>query len=363
MRTVLSVLTLGLVLGSTSVTAQSRSATVTGVVVDSAGRPIRGAVIRLTSGGTPAADSLWEMLGRTDNAGAFSLSDVTPGPIMLGVHLAGYRSLTAAASVAPAVSVALRVTLQALDSMERMTPADSAILAVADAADRAASDANRRFRDLRTVRGIVFDSLGDVVANADISLLGTDLTARTDTAGGFEIPGASPGAYVVRARRLGFTPAFGKVAINDSAPSARLELWMKPMGQRLAKVTVRATRWSTAALAEFERRRRLYTGVFIRQEELERAAGGRVSSLFYGRNGFTVVGSGANAGSILGRKGCQSEVILNGIMIREATVDALVSPSDVIAIEAYNSAINVPVDLLGRGVREGTCGIIAVWTR
>ncbi len=363
MRTVLSVLTLGLVLSSASVAAQSRSATVTGVVLDTAGRPIPGALIRLTSGRATSGDSSWAMLGRTDSAGAFSLVDVTPGPIMLGVHLAGYRSLTAAASVAPAVSVSLRVTLQPLDGAERLAEADSAILAAADAAEREAAHSIRALRDARTVRGIVFDSLGDVVADADIALLGTDLTARTDTAGGFDITDASPGAYVVRARRLGFTPAFGKVSVTDSAPPARLELWMKPMGQRLAKVTVRATRWSTAALAEFERRRRLYNGVFIRQEELERAAGGRVSSLFYGRNGFTVVGTGANAGSIRGRKGCQSEVLLNGIMIREATVDDLVSPSDVIAIEAYNSAINVPVDLLGRGVREGTCGIIAVWTR
>lgn len=348
--------------GVSTAGAQGRTAALTGVVVDTTGRPIRDAVVRVTTGGATALDSPAGPVQQTDSIGRFALSGIAPGPIIISVRRDGFRAITVEARVEAAVSVALRITLQLVEPGNTALPG-SEVVADADTASPQIDDSLRTVRAAHTVSGIVLDSLGDVVPNVDVTLLGTELIARTDTAGGFVISEVGSGTYVIRARRLGFTPAFGKVVVTDSAAPPRLELWMKPLGQRLAKVTVRASGWSTAALNDFQRRRRLYTGVFLDQTELERVKGGRVSSLFYGRNGFTVVGSGANAGSVRGRSGCQAEVVVNRVLIRDATVDQLVSPSDVIAIEAYSSAINTPSELLGRGVREGVCGMIVVWTR
>jgi Ca-activated chloride channel family protein len=70
--------------------------TLTGVVLDAAGRPLAGAVVRLT-GPTPR-------VAESDARGAFTFADLLPGTYQIRAELTGFTPATATAAVQPGVT-------------------------------------------------------------------------------------------------------------------------------------------------------------------------------------------------------------------------------------------------------------------
>jgi hypothetical protein len=329
-RRVLAQVTAGVLLCAAPLMAQrapaaaTAAATVTGVVVDSSGRPVRDAVVVIRAA-TVAIDSAGEANSRTDSLGRFRLGTIAPGAVVLMVHHAAFESIQADASVAAAVTVSLRIALNPVDS--------AALMARASITQQ----------DLRAsgpspmIDGTVLAPDGTPIEGADVTAVRGGHVVRTDARGRWTLPREPGTSTLVRVRRIAWQAAFR--AVPDSVNTLDVEL--QPLGQQLAKVTVRANGWSAQALREMDRRHWLYSGTLIGPDEIARRNAGLVSQLMYGRLGIYV-----RSGIVQGRNGCPLGLIINGSFVYGTEIDAMISPTEIVAIEAFPSSGSTPFEFL-----------------
>ncbi|MCU0618988.1 MAG: carboxypeptidase-like regulatory domain-containing protein [Gemmatimonadaceae bacterium] len=315
--------------------APAAPATVAGVVVDSTGAPIIGVRIAAHAGavgadedslrGAPASEAV------SAGDGTFRLVGVPIGDATLVFAHPDFRTLRAEVQVANGVTISVRITLLAREPI-------------------AAPPIT-----LPGVRGIVTDTSGAPLAGAEVAILGADVAVRTDSAGRFILTDDRPFRAMLRVRRIGYSAAFRDVATGDHDLGTVV---LQPAGQRLATVEVRA-RWGTRALEDFQRRRLLHGGVHITSDEIERRGVSRVSELFFGRAGISVDRDRANNGVLLGRRQCRLRVLLNGFPVpgSDVTIDEIINPTEIVAIEAYPAAINTPSEFVDP---RSSCGSVVV---
>src|SRR5688500_20358704 len=75
-----------------------------------------------------------------------------------------------------------------------------------------------RAQALGSIDGVVYDSARVRLAGVEIVVDDTPLRAATNEKGEFRITGVPLGTAVVRARRLGFTPAQARVEASEDGP-------------------------------------------------------------------------------------------------------------------------------------------------
>ena len=317
----------------TSLSAQSRPAGLNGSVVDSLGHPIAGASVRLVhQSPSGVADTVPIARTTSDTLGLFRLEGISPGPVVLTVEHPRYRRIAAEAALAEGVVVTVRITLFNLEVPIAATPVVAGL------------------------RGVVTDTTGAPVADAEVTALEPDVTVRTDTLGRFNLPMRADQSAILRVRRLGYrATSLQPLPMRDK----ELQILLHPLGQQLARVVVRST-WGNAQLEELLRRQKRWGGTHILRDEIERRNPSRVSDLLQGRAGMRVRRDAYGNGVVLGRLDCQMAILVNGVPVRGLSIDDVISANDVAAIEAYNGA-STPTELLalaGKG-----CGALAVWTR
>ncbi len=318
--------------------AQERPSSLVGVVVDPEGTAIAGASIRVVRPATDGADETpLASDAATDSTGRFVVTGLLPGPVRLTVAHPQHERLLTDAALASGVTVSLRITLRWRDPLTDV-------------------EATRK-----TLRGVVRDSSGSPVRDVEVSIPGTELSIRTDSLGRFVLPVSSDTPLWLRARRLGYAAAFVRPAEDDSTST---QIILRPLGQELERVTVVATRMSRT-MADMDQRKMLYGGVHVRREEIERLNPVQTSQLLVGRNAaIRVVRGRGSEGTPVGRSECPLAILLNGVYFPKMSIDLLVSPREIAAIEAYPSRASTPSDFIARlpaGVEE--CGVLAVWTR
>ncbi|MCU0627357.1 MAG: carboxypeptidase regulatory-like domain-containing protein [Gemmatimonadaceae bacterium] len=343
--------------------AQAAPSTVTGVVVDTVGRPIRDAAVQLRTtpgaGTAPSgANSATMRDARTDSAGAFRIPGIAPGPVLLTVAHAGHRAIEAEADVAAGVTIALRITLQPVDS------AELAAIAAANAAPTVDDTSGAATGSSAPLRGRVLDGDGRPLADAEVTLLGSDESVRTDADGAYTLRSRPAGTPILRVRRVGFTAAFRQLAPDATTVEP---ITLGAAAQQLATVKVRAN-WSNQALADFTRRKQFWGGEHVTADEIARRNPLRVTDVLIGRGLVSVRRTAIGDSYVTGRTGCLMSVSVNGVLygqLRGITVDQLVNPADVAAIEAYPSRAQVPTELnhLLDARDESGCGLVAVWTK
>ena len=76
-----------------------------------------------------------------------------------------------------------------------------------------------------TVAGLVTDSSGSPIVQADVVLRPTRQRARTDSLGTFSISGVANGSYSVSARKIGYAPDLYDVKIS-SGGTVRVKLML-----------------------------------------------------------------------------------------------------------------------------------------
>ena len=319
------------------VLAQEPRSSLIGIVVDPEGDAIAGARIRVVRPPTDGADETPLASDvMTDSGGRFEVTGLSPGPVRFTVAHPQHERLLTDAELAAGVTVSLRITLRWRDSLPGVQTAP------------------------RTMRGVVRDSSGAPVPDVEVSVVGTELSFRTDSLGRFVLPVSRATPLWLRARRLGYSAAFVRPAEDDSTTT---QIILRPLGQELERVTVVATRMSRT-MADMDQRKTLYGGVHVRREEIERLNPVQTSQLLLGRHAAITVRRGRGSeGTPVGRRGCPMAILLNGVHF-PIGIDMLVSPREIAAIEAYPSRASTPsefIALLPAGAEE--CGVLAVWTR
>ena len=230
----------------------------------------------------------------------------------------------------------------------------------------------------QVIRGTVIDNttfLG--VAGAAVTALDSAgkpvASALTDSAGAFVLRVPAPGSFRLRSSALGYRgPRMATVGV-DRGGVARVELRLAPDPIAMDSITVMAQhRVPWLARAGFYRRQADGWGSFLDETAIEAKAAMHFTELLHGMVGVQVARTGGEAGvrrgaTFLG-KSCRPTVVLDGYVLRTGgssnrgalSLDQLLDPANLAAVEVYRSAAGVPVQYAGY---MGACGAIIAWSK
>jgi hypothetical protein len=186
----------------------------------------------------------------------------------------------------------------------------------------------------------------------------------TDTAGTFFLALSGPGLYTVSAMRIGYLRHQGDtVRVGDAeAVAVRMELDRNVIPLRPVVVTERLNRLPDG----FEQRRAAGFGRFLTRTDIENRRGSNTTDLLRGMPGLslTPVRRGRGSGSVIRMRGpgglCSPAVWIDGMQLSDGgqSVDHVLSPGVLEAVEVYNSTSNAPIQY-----RTGNCGVVLFWTK
>lgn len=336
----------------------SPKATIAGVVLDSLGKPVGKATVRVASGSPSTA---------TDAEGRFRLEGVPAGEARVEVTGDGYRPLGFEFAIAPNVTVSLKLTL--LPGLS----APPAAAVVAEPAPPSAVAAGPPDTAVAApgksgISGRVVDTAGKAVFGATIQAISTLQSTASDSSGRFRIQGLTPGLVFIRVRKIGYMSEYFPLQ-TESGRVATLTVKLRPASgaPSLARVEVRADARQEARMAGFYERMRKANGIFVEREELIRRNVSQITEVLRGRNGVNIIRDSNGQPIVFGRNltgagYCAMGVILDGVFVNTTglPVDQLVNTQDVRAIEVYKSGPSVPSEFQRR---ETDCGAVVIWTR
>jgi hypothetical protein len=229
------------------------------------------------------------------------------------------------------------------------------------------------------LRGTLTDSdIKKPIRNAQIAVVGTELTALTDAAGSFLLRGIPAGTRTIEVRSIGYFPVsfttdFATNAIHDTTLS------ISRRAQNLERVTVKAKEGSMSLMLQegFDTRRAQGLGKFVTQKDVERhpassltdvLAGAGNLRIEYGKDGFPMP---YLRGGISGK--CIPNYFLDNMHIEVTSASPapgkkpftdlsdFVKPEYIKGIEVYSNSGTIPAQF---DLSSSTgCGSIVIWTR
>lgn len=231
-----------------------------------------------------------------------------------------------------------------------------------------------------TVAGVVTDTAGRLLPGAEVRL-GTSTTIADEEAR-FVVAGLTPGSIDLHVRSIGYQPVARTLEVE---PGLRVDVAIRltPSAVELGTVVVEGVRMSTRLLhMGFYHRQKVGSGRFFDREALERH-GGTLSGLLQEVPAVRVMRDPQGRGHLLGRSAtrtCRMSVYLDGLLIRwaaETGIDHVVARQDILGLEVYPSAVQVPAQLsvpqaAGPGMSGpagigsaglADCGAVVIWTK
>ena len=180
--------------------------------------------------------------------------------------------------------------------------------------------------------------------------------------GRLRLAGLPTGRATVAVRRIGFRPVSQEITLPVTGP---VEVTIEEVPRQLAEVVVRAARRGpyTGRMGDFQRRRDLGFGHFLTAEEIDRRRPMYTSDVLRMIPGLWV--QSAAGRSVIRIRGatCAPFVWLDGAPASAGYLDVdMFPPNSLAGIEVYSGVATVPVELRGTS-GEGSCGVIALWSR
>jgi hypothetical protein len=209
-------------------------ATLAGIVRDSAGSPLADVEVILRDAGRAT---------RTNQRGEFFL-EATPQSYGVWFRRLGYRSVEYTWRAEAGARVEITVALTAIPRQ-----LDPVVV-------RAEED--RRANAHASLLGLVLDSSGTPIPEAEVQLVGADIAGTTRANGGFLFKPLGVGTYVVRVRKLGYAPSTVTLQLvpNDDR---EIVVYLRPLAHDLDPFVVTERSGygrDQSAWEEFEHRKR-----------------------------------------------------------------------------------------------------------
>ena len=205
------------------------------------------------------------------------------------------------------------------------------------------------------LHGTVLDPSGNPVAGAQVRVLGTVASVRSDSRGAYEFSGLPAGTQELEVRQFGFGVARGPVDLRNEQRT-RLDVHLAKVTS-LEAMNVVATRTST--YPEFEQRRReAIGGRFLDEAQLRKLNLNTVTDYVNVLPGFRAVHERWGGTRFLSIRDpdCQPVVLVNDLPI--ASLTDLPTPTMLGALEVYSSAASgAPPS------HRSACGTIVFWTK
>jgi hypothetical protein len=220
----------------------------------------------------------------------------------------------------------------------------------------AAAEPRRVFAGTASVSGTVVGETGRPMPGAQLRVLETAATTRTDSSGHFTMSGLPAGTQILEAKRVGYRIVQQPVQLAAGRDVPVTVQLRRIVSLDSVLVVARRSRYR-----EFERNRRSGFGRFMTEDDIEKRHAFETTDLLRTVSGFRVSGTGTDAkvyssrGRIsLSGQGCETNVVIDGMQHQDIN---WVQPSDIGAIEAYAGPAGAPL------FYDSTCGVIVIWTK
>jgi hypothetical protein len=214
-----------------------------------------------------------------------------------------------------------------------------------------------------TLRGVVADSTGAPIVNADVGIVSLHKLTHTDERGRFSFEKIPVGAVDVSIRRLGYTPQTIHATVSNTLEfSFNVTLVAQPA--MLDPLDVSAKR-RYVAIEGFHQRRVQGIGSYVTRDEIMSRNANQLSDVLRMTSGVQIVRTRSGAGlrfssATGGRRDCPPTMWIDGQRAPGIEIDEL-PINDIEGIELYRGASTTPPQFwYGAGP---SCGTVVVWTR
>lgn len=218
-----------------------------------------------------------------------------------------------------------------------------------------------------SVVGTVRATGGAPVAGAEVQV-GPQFRTTTDSAGAFELHGLPVGVVDIEVRHLGFAPLITEWELGPDTMTLNLQMRENPT--QLPAVQVKSDREPyQSRLDGFYRRMKQGNGHYLTRSELDRYPGRTLTEMLARFPGVTRYQlPGAGEGIHIAGQSCVPLVVIDGFPATSGTLANrgfdldMFDPVGVEGVEIYRSGLTAPPELMG-AYGQGSCGMIAVWSR
>lgn len=215
------------------------------------------------------------------------------------------------------------------------------------------------------LRGVVVDSSGRPVQDADVGILMRHLLTRSDGDGKFLLRRIPAGDLELSVRRLGYQPRLVNIRITGhGTDSIRIVLASRPQLLVGVEVTEREQR-AWLDIEGFYRRRIRGIGQYVTRDEFR--SSGTVTDMLRSVPGLQIVQRrGSRRGvrfqsTSLAGGDCMPMIWLDGQKAPRMEVDDI-PINDVEGVELYSGPSTTPQQFYPDNTRN-TCGTIVIWSR
>lgn len=217
-----------------------------------------------------------------------------------------------------------------------------------------------------SITGIVIDAnSAKGIAEAEVTLRGSKLSALTDASGRFAMDTVQPGHYQLEISRLGYRTRRDSVSVEPGS-NISIEAQLSEQAIALAPIDV-TVRESKLMEVGFYDRQAHGMGMYFTREDIRRSGARRLSDLLAGVAGLrrTIGANGVSQFQIRGIKtfytSCKTQYFLDGVQADINVLGPDIIPiRDIEGIEIYKGSAEIPMQF---NVGNSMCGAILIWTR
>jgi hypothetical protein len=217
-----------------------------------------------------------------------------------------------------------------------------------------------------TVTGVVRDSAGAPIPEADVSIAAAHILTRSDNSGAFLLTRVSLGPTEISVRRLGYVPQSLQIDVPPTGGDT-LIITMAAQALELPGIVVsEQTKRHLLWIEDFYRRRtKGIGGTYYTRDDIEARHAARLSDVLRDAPGVRFVrsrgGNGIRFDSPANfRRDCLPQYWVDGQRVMNLEVDDF-SAHDVEGVELYAGPSSTPTQF-SQGVVT-TCGTVVIWSR
>lgn len=219
-----------------------------------------------------------------------------------------------------------------------------------------------------TLRGVVIDSSGAPVRDADVGIVAQRQLTKTDARGRFSFTRLRPGEVEITFRRLGYEPHTARVVVGGVGVDT-IAVTLVARAAELAEVEVSAPeRRQRLGIEGFHRRRLQGFGTYVARDEIDRRNSMSVSDMLRSVPGirFIKVRGSSSRGvrfnnTSIRRSDCMPMIWIDGQAVPGFEIDDVILP-DIEGIELYSGPSTTPMQF-SQTRADNTCGTIVIWSR
>jgi hypothetical protein len=216
-----------------------------------------------------------------------------------------------------------------------------------------------------TLHGIVVDTSGAPIRQADVGVVALKRLTKTDDQGRFTLARLPLGNLELSVRRLAYEPLKSTYHIAGTSDTVRLVLTSSVRLLDGVYVTAAEMR-RREQVEDFYRRLTRGLGTYLTRADIEGRASGTPSDLLRTIPGLRLVRTRSGTGvrfptTSLSRRDCAPMIWIDGQRAPGLEIDE-VTLTDIEGIEIYNGPSTTPVQF-SQATGHVTCGTIVVWSR